>query len=443
MTKAQLVEQVSPDSLKNKLRKLRTEFVAIQRSLTATGNDEQTTPAKPGYYADMLVAFADLHGLGDIEFGMDRAASASLSEDNQGLDTRAIGESVSMSSMRDAKRKDEIDMEIQRQRQVRGKKQQPDLAKRQIRARVVAKDVAAFLLETGHLSYDPYIKTERETALRSVQKYVKYCGYLRGSKRGKKSLALTEANTILRDNYVRFMCQATQQVHTTDRRTVVYLDEGFINQHYNINDISLYDDLDVQVKAIHKGRRFRFIAAIVDGGPFESFVVCYEKFFGGKQTKDYHGMVDHKYFVARFGRLLVDLADRGISNTIIVMDNAKYHKCIPDATPRFSWRKADLMVACDALGIEHTPGELKASIWSKLQPYTASVVPVVVEMASAAGHEVVTTLHDVEMRLDLAFDAVTSAMVHGCIKKSEQGLLELHRHISTIDEDDYHVVCLR
>ncbi|KAF0702437.1 hypothetical protein AaE_015926 [Aphanomyces astaci] len=185
------------------------------------------------------------------------------------------------------------------------------------------------------------------------------------------------------------MCQATQQVHTTDRRTVVYLDESFINQHYNKNDISLYDDLDVQVKAIHKGRRFRFIAAIVDGGPFESFVVCYEKFFGGKQTKDYHGMVDHKYFVARFGRLLDDLADRGISNTIIVMDNAKYHKCIPDATPRFSWRKADLMVACDALGIEHTPGELKASIWSKLQPYTASVVPVVVEMASAAGHEVV------------------------------------------------------
>ncbi|RHZ03012.1 hypothetical protein DYB31_007916 [Aphanomyces astaci] len=119
---------VSPDSLKNKLRKLRTEFVAIQRSLTATGNDEQTTPAKPGYYADMLVAFADLHGLGDIEFGMERAASASLSDDNQGLDTRAIGESVSTSSVCDAKRKAEIDMEIQRQGQVRGKKQQPDLA---------------------------------------------------------------------------------------------------------------------------------------------------------------------------------------------------------------------------------------------------------------------------------------------------------------------------
>ncbi|ETV80468.1 hypothetical protein H257_06739 [Aphanomyces astaci] len=91
--------RVSPDSLKNKLRKLRTEFVSIQRSLTATDNGEKTTPAMPGYYAGMLVAFADLHGLGDIEFSMERAASASLNEDNQGLDTRAIGESISTSSM--------------------------------------------------------------------------------------------------------------------------------------------------------------------------------------------------------------------------------------------------------------------------------------------------------------------------------------------------------
>ncbi|ETV81163.1 hypothetical protein H257_05750 [Aphanomyces astaci] len=279
---------------------------------------------------------------------------------------------------------------------------------RQIRAHVVAKYVAAFLLETGHLSYDPYIKTERQTALRSVQKFVKHCGYLRDSKRGKKSLALTVANTILRDNY------------------------NFIHQHYNKNDISLYDPTDnlyVQAKARHKGHRFCFIAAI---------------FVGGKQTKDYHGMFDHTYFVTWFGRLLDALADRGISNTIIVMDIAKYHKCLPEATPRIAWRKPDLM-----------------------DPYTASVVPVVVEMASAAGHELVhspphhsnlqpieflwaivkgdvgrqydtsTTFHDGDMRLDSAFEAVTSAMVHGCIKKSKQDLLELHRYISTIDEDEY------
>ncbi|RHY06240.1 hypothetical protein DYB36_000903 [Aphanomyces astaci] len=68
---------VSVDLLKNKLRKFRSEFVAIQRSLTATGNDELSTPPKPSYYSEMLVAFADLHGLGDIEFGMERTPSAS------------------------------------------------------------------------------------------------------------------------------------------------------------------------------------------------------------------------------------------------------------------------------------------------------------------------------------------------------------------------------
>ncbi|ETV75966.1 hypothetical protein H257_09924 [Aphanomyces astaci] len=86
---------------------------------------------------------------------------------------------------------------------------------------------------------------------------------------------------MLRDLYVRYMCQATQVVNTTDRRVVVYLDESFINQHYKKNDISMYDPkdkLDVKPKARHKGRRYCFIAAIVDGGPDASRVLCYEKF---------------------------------------------------------------------------------------------------------------------------------------------------------------------
>ncbi|ETV70203.1 hypothetical protein H257_14235 [Aphanomyces astaci] len=98
---------VSVDSLKNKLRKLRSEFVAIQRSLTPTDNDELSTPPKPSYYSEILVAFANLHGLGDIEFGMERTPSASpVAEDDVEV---------------------EIDLEMQRQRQMR-KNQIPDLA---------------------------------------------------------------------------------------------------------------------------------------------------------------------------------------------------------------------------------------------------------------------------------------------------------------------------
>ncbi|RQM27798.1 hypothetical protein B5M09_012516, partial [Aphanomyces astaci] len=127
------------------------------------------------------------------------------------------------------------------------------------------------------------------------------------------------------------------------------------------------DDLDVQPKAKHKGRRFCFITAIVDGGPDNSKILFYEKFVGGKQTKDCHGMFDNSYFADWFHRLLEALQDHAIANAIIVMNNAKYHKCIPDTTPKFTGRKADLIDVCDTLGIAYSPSELKATIWAKLQ----------------------------------------------------------------------------
>ncbi|KAG9405090.1 hypothetical protein AC1031_004196 [Aphanomyces cochlioides] len=65
--------KLSVDSLKNKLRKLRAEFITIQHGLKATGNDEIASPKLPEYYSDMLVAYSDLHGIGDFEFGMERA----------------------------------------------------------------------------------------------------------------------------------------------------------------------------------------------------------------------------------------------------------------------------------------------------------------------------------------------------------------------------------
>jgi hypothetical protein len=83
------------------------------------------------------------------------------------------------------------------------------------------------------------------------------------------------------------------------------------------------------------------------------------------------------------------LAAAGLYNTIIVMDTAKYHKCIPDTTPKFSWSKADLMNVCDALGLHYEPGDLKASIWSKLSPYVATIVADVVDIAATTGHKVV------------------------------------------------------
>ena len=37
-------------------------------------------------------------------------------------------------------------------------------------------------------------------------------------------------------------------------------------------------------------------------------------------------MFDHEYFVGWMKKLLLSLKERNISNLIIIMDNAKYHK---------------------------------------------------------------------------------------------------------------------
>jgi len=60
-----------------------------------------------------------------------------------------------------------------------------------------------------------------------------------------------------------------------------------------------------------------------------------------KQTKDYHGIFNTNYFVKWMQLLLDGLKARNITNAIIAMDNAKYHKTLPDETPKGNWKKSD------------------------------------------------------------------------------------------------------
>ncbi|KAF0708863.1 hypothetical protein AaE_013064 [Aphanomyces astaci] len=281
---------------------------------------------------------------------------------------------------------------------------------------------------------------------------------------------------MLRDNYVQQMCAATQHVNPRDRRTIVYTDESFIHHHYNKNHMSLYDpsdDLDNQPKAKHKGKRYCFIGAIVDGGESNSRFITYEKFVGTgrKQTKDYHGMFNHEYYLGWFQRLLDELDANNIRNTIIVMDNAAYHKCRPADTPAFKSRKLELQQACDRFSVNWTPSDLKSVLWAKVKPFVGAIKPMVVTMAEAAGHEIYyspphhsnlqpievvwaiikenvgrqyqddTTFHDVGQRLDTACASLTSHAIFGCIRKAEHDLLDLHKHVSIIDDDNYEEEC--
>ncbi|RHY29543.1 hypothetical protein DYB32_005061 [Aphanomyces invadans] len=232
------------------------------------------------------------------------------------------------------------------------------------------------------------------------------------------------------------------------RRPVVYLDESFIHHHYARHADSLFHPDDKTTKPKHKGRRYCFIAGILDDGSDAAHLLGLDIFVGGKKNgrtvKDYHAMFNHDYFVDWFNKLIDEVEELGWASAVFVMDNAKYHKGKPKTTPKGSWKKADLYDACVSHGIlDVSITDLKTTIWKALKKHLDEhVLPVVVEMAKAWGHHVVysapgffelqpiemvwanvkgsvgraytstTTFQDVRDRLDKAFHELDTEVIH-------------------------------
>ncbi|RHY54856.1 hypothetical protein DYB28_008742 [Aphanomyces astaci] len=340
--------------------------------------------------------------------------------------------------------------------------------RRATRTRTTAVDVVVFLREICVLDFDLEDKKVYSLHLRSVQRFLKYQGYERGNKKGLSSYHLSKKNTVARDLYVQRM---HPHVGSASRPTIVYTDESFIHHHYKCHNQSLYDPsdvLDVAPKEKHKGRRYCFIAAILDSPTMDSRVMALDIFTGGttlaNEPKDYHGMFNHAYYVGWFQRLLDELDEIRVSNALIVMGNAKYHKGRPSNTPQSRHRKEVLIAACKAYGIPVTGTEFKSLLWEKLAAYIeTNVLSVVMTMASERGHTVVYTpphhsdLQPIEMiwalvkgdvgrqytdmtkfpevktRLVAAFAKLTPHAIKGCVKVAEGSLHMLHEHLQRID----------
>jgi len=77
------------------------------------------------------------------------------------------------------------------------------------------------------------------------------------------------------------------------------------------------------VEYIHE-QRMRNSRVIFKEGKLDTFTGK-KKHKGINQTKRYHGMFDGIYFEDWMQKLLASLEARGIANTVIVLDSAKYH----------------------------------------------------------------------------------------------------------------------
>ncbi|RHY99869.1 hypothetical protein DYB35_012153 [Aphanomyces astaci] len=270
---------------------------------------------------------------------------------------------------------------------------------RATRMRTIAVDVLMYLNEMDVLSVDLSSKTATLAGVRAVQRFLKRRGYKRGKKPGSSSYHLSKSNVLARDEYMQLMHPL---LTGTIRPSVVYMDESFIHHHYKRQHDSLYDpsdEQDIQRKENHKGRRFCFIAGILDSPAMDCRVLTLDIFRGGKsqakEPKDYHGMFNHDYFVKWFNSLLDELDALGVQGAYIVMDNAKYHKGRPQGTPSSRQCKRTLQEACVAYGIPFEEKEFKSALWQKLSEYIQQKVESQInQMAALKGHRVVfTPLH--------------------------------------------------
>lgn len=69
------------------------------------------------------------------------------------------------------------------------------------------------------------------------------------------------------------------------------------------------------------------------------------------------------------------------------MENVKYHKFLPDETPKGSWKKEQKMNYCVEHNIAISTADMKSVIWDRLECYVnENIKPVIVSMVEAAGH---------------------------------------------------------
>jgi hypothetical protein len=129
-------------------------------------------------------------------------------------------------------------------------------------------------------------------------------------------------------------------------RTLVYLDETFINKNYSGSDLSWYcDDWDAEQdidksygpyinKPSGKGERLIILNAVTNKGWVDGAQLVFK---AKSNSGDYHGSMDEHNFTKWFtGQLLPNIPD----NAVIIMDNASYHNTYKeDGVPPLTSKK--------------------------------------------------------------------------------------------------------
>lgn len=167
----------------------------------------------------------------------------------------------------------------------------------------------------------------------------------------------------------------------------VYLDESYLNKNHS-NDFTWYygEDGPWIQKPTGKGERLIIMNAISQDGWIPG---ARNIFRSSRNTGDYHGQMDaekfHKWFLEK---LLPNIP----SESLIIMDNAPYHKALaPNSPPTPACRKAEIRKWLEENGFPCSRDCLKVELVEILKTARAEPLYMVDILAEQFGHEVLRT----------------------------------------------------
>jgi transposase len=312
-----------------------------------------------------------------------RFASAQLTADALGL-SRATIDRVMRDYRRDPK-------SIDSPPSIRGK---PSYAVDASNQEVIRAYVRLANLEGSYITLETmrdYLlerSSEEQFSIRTLSRALDRWGFEFG--RGVRTQHLKEKDHIIvaRQRYLRAMRSNRSPIKSGEIiRPEVYLDESYINKNHSY-DFTWYVEEDgpwVQ-KPTGKGERLIIMNAITKDGWVPG---AQNVFKSTRKTGDYHGQMNTRQFQKWFSEMLLPNIP---PNSIIVMDNAAYHKELTeDSAPiaisskeriRNWLEKNDIPCRDDCLKVE------LVNILNKIAPNPTYVID---EIAERKGHQVLRT----------------------------------------------------
>nr|AAU82580.1 hypothetical protein GZ18F2_10 [uncultured archaeon GZfos18F2] len=224
------------------------------------------------------------------------------------------------------------------------------------------------------------------TLWRSLQRV----GFVYGKNKRRCALKEKEYVVTARRKYLRKK-MANRKADGTLIRPEVYLDETFLNKNHS-NDKTWYllEDGAWVNKPSGKGPRLIVINAITKDGWVDGAKLVFQAKTG---AGDYHGQMNYKNFSKWFAEQLLPNIP---GNSIIIMDNAKYHNILSDdtfPTPR-SYKhelQAWLKKNHHNLGLHDDKSMLKPELYEICKKIAPPPVFKIDRLAEKFGHKILRT----------------------------------------------------